>query len=60
MVEQRHPGQLHLPHFLIFHDALSQRQLRQQAAIYVIDRYQLQNNIIKKRRMAPCPPRGSQ
>ena len=50
-------------HFLIVPDAPSQRQLQRQAVIYVIDRYQKQNSLetimIKKRRAAPCPPRGS-
>ena len=51
----------HLPHFLIYPDAPSHQQSERQAVTYVIDRYTnpLQNVMIKKRRAAPCPPRGS-
>ena len=52
----------HVAHFLTFPNAPSQQQSQRQAATYVIDQYKnpLQNiMMIKKRRAAPYPPRGS-
>ena len=39
MVEQRHPVQWYLPHFLIYPNVPSQQQSQRQAVIYMIDWY---------------------